>query len=161
MSINQGWATQQVDFSNAFVQADLNEEVYIALPDYFVSNEGYTRNEVILKLNKSLYGLVQAPMYWYNHLTKVFKDKGFKMSDHDPCLFYGRGMIVLIYVDDCLFFGPDGAKIDEFIQELKDSGMSLTQEDDDVYHFLGVAVDTNEGTGQVTLTQKGLIEKVF
>jgi hypothetical protein len=161
MSINQGWATRQVDFSNAFVQATLKEEVYIALPDHFETDEGYQRGEVLLKLDKSLYGLVQAPMYWYNHLTKAFEDKGFTKSEHDPCMMFGRGMIVLIYVDDCLFFGPDGNKIDAFVNELEKGGMALTREDDDVYHFLGVSVDSNQKSGKVVLTQKGLIDKVL
>ena len=62
-SISQGWKTKQVDFSNAFVQAELEEDVYIGLPSGFEGPEGQDRKEVVLKLNKSLYGLVQAPMY--------------------------------------------------------------------------------------------------
>ena len=68
-SISQGWKTKQVDFSNAFVQAELEEDVYIGLPSGFEGPEGQDRKEVVLKLNKSLYGLVQAPMYWANHLA--------------------------------------------------------------------------------------------
>jgi hypothetical protein len=166
MSINQGWDTRQVDFSNAFVQATLKEDVYISLPDHFETDEGYQRGEVLLKLDKSLYGLVQSPLMWYSHLTKAFEAKGFTKSDHDPCMMFGRGMIVLIYVDDCLFFGPDGAKIDAFVNELEKGkggmpGMALTREDDDVYHFLGVSVDSNQKSGKVLLTQRGLIDKVL
>ncbi len=160
MSIDLGWETRQVDFSNAFVQAELNEEVYIKMPQHFVDSTGDTTDDAVLKLNKSLYGLVQAPMYWYNHLAGVLDKKGFKPSDHDPCMFYGRGFIVLVYVDDCLFFGPDGNKIDAFISELKDKDkMALTIEDD-AFHFLGVEVKT-AADGMVELLQVGLIEKVL
>ena len=58
MSKQQGWATRQVDFSNAFVQAELQEDVYIEVPQGFKDPDG---QDVVLKLNKSLYGLVQAP----------------------------------------------------------------------------------------------------
>jgi hypothetical protein len=75
LSINYGWATRQVDFSNAFVQADLKEDVYISLPACFDSDEGISRSDVVMKLNKSLYGLVQAPLYWYNHLKNALENK--------------------------------------------------------------------------------------
>ena len=65
MSINQGWDTRQVNFSNAFVQATLKEDVYISLPDHFETEEGYQRGEAILKLDKVIYGLVQSPFLWY------------------------------------------------------------------------------------------------
>ena len=111
-----------------------------------------------MKLNKSLYGLVQAPLYWYNHLKNALENKGFKASKQEPCMFYGRGMVVLCYVDDCLFFGPDQGQIDEFIKELKDSGMALTVEDD-VYAFLGVKLKIHKATGKLTLTQRRLMKK--
>jgi hypothetical protein len=98
-------------------------------------------------------------MYWFNHLSDVLKRKGFKPSHHDQCLFYGRGFIILVYVDDCLFFGPDERKIEAFIKELQDDGMSLTKEDD-AFHFLGVEVLTHDD-GRVELLQKGLIQKIL
>ena len=33
LTLSQGWVTKQVDFSNAFVQATLNESVFVAMPD--------------------------------------------------------------------------------------------------------------------------------
>ena len=101
MSIDLGWQTRQVDFSNAFVQATLKEDVYISMPKHFETEEGLTSQEAVLKLNKSLYRLVQAPMYWYEHLSSALEKKGFKVSDHDQCLFYGCGFIILVYVTVC------------------------------------------------------------
>jgi len=56
-----------VDFTNVFTQAHLKEQVYVKLPKMFDSLNG---PDTILKLNKFLYGLIQAPLSWYNHLTK-------------------------------------------------------------------------------------------
>jgi hypothetical protein len=55
IAIQRGWATRQVDFSNAFVQATLKEEVYVELPEMFrdKQNDG-SKDGVVLKLNKSL-----------------------------------------------------------------------------------------------------------
>ena len=71
LSINQGWVSRQVDFSNAFVQAPLNEDIYVHLPRMFCQTEGADKH--VLKLQCSLYGLVQAPLYWYNYLTERMK----------------------------------------------------------------------------------------
>ncbi len=160
LSLSLGWKTKQVDFSNAFVQAKLNEEVYITMPAGFEGPNGELSNEAVMKLNRSLYGLVQAPMYWYNHLAAELATAGFTPSELDPCLFYSRGMVVLVYVDDCLFFGPDLTEIDKVISDLKSQNLSLTVEDDDAYAFLGVDVEPNNNGGY-TMTQKGLIEKVL
>ena len=53
-----------------------------------------------MKINKSLYGLVQAPLYWYNHLKGAFESRGFKPIPMDPYMLYVRFTIALIYVDD-------------------------------------------------------------
>ena len=58
LSISNGWKTRQVDFSNAFVQAKLKEDVYISLPAMFKGPQGEGNDKVVLKLNRSLYGLV-------------------------------------------------------------------------------------------------------
>ena len=55
-----------------------------------------------------------------------FDARGFKPIPLDHYMLYGRVMIALIYVDDALLFGPDQDKIDEFINELEDSGLLLT-----------------------------------
>ena len=71
---------------------------------------------MLMNINKSLYGLVQAPLYWYNPLRGYFNARGFKPTHMDPCMFSGRVMISLIYIDDVIFFGPDQNNIDEVIK---------------------------------------------
>jgi hypothetical protein len=109
-----------VDFSNAFVQATLEEEVYVELPKMFrgKQNNG-TKDGVAMKLNKPLYRLVQAPRTWYHHLQKGLDQLDFKPSELNPGMYYGRGMILITYVDDTLFFGPDLSKIEKVITELE------------------------------------------
>ena len=81
---------------------------------------------MVMKINKNLYGLVKSPLFCYNNMKGGFEELGFKPSNMDPCMFYIRGMISLIYVDDVLLFGPDQDNIDDAIKELEDSGVSLT-----------------------------------
>ena len=113
-----GRLTKQVDYTNAFVQANLkeDEDVYVALPKCFIL---LGRPEVVLKLIKSLYGLKQAPLRWFERLRDGLLKRGFEQSQLDPWLFYKRGLILLIYVDDCLFFGSEGDLINKEIQDLE------------------------------------------
>ena len=63
LRINQGWATIQVDFYNDFVQSNLVEYIYLILPNYFDSKTSEDRENSPTKINKSIYGLVQALLY--------------------------------------------------------------------------------------------------
>ena len=160
LSISQNLYTKQVDFSNAFVQARLkpDEHIFVDMPKGFEYIND--RNEVhVLKLQRSLYGLVQAPLYWGNHLKAALEKHGLKQSACDPCMFVGDGVVCLTYVDDCLFFGKDQSKIDEKIELIQRDGLKLTVEED-IYAFLGVEVD-RKSNGDVELRQRGLIDKIL
>jgi hypothetical protein len=153
-----------VSFSNAFVQATLEEEVYLGMPAMFADANLVGDEATVLKLNKSLYGLVQAPRSWYQHLQKGLEDLDFKPSPLDPAMCYGRGMILITYVDDTLFFGPDIKAIQQVITDLGKAGYALTREEGDeetVFSFLGVSITPNPATEMVTLTQSGLIDKIL
>ena len=95
-----------VDFTNAFVQSTLKEDVYISLPAMF-SQKGSERNDIILKLKKALYGLKQEPLAFFLHLSAGLKKLGFVPGVNEPGIFYGHGMAIVVWVDNCLFFGPD------------------------------------------------------
>ena len=66
MVLANAWTTRQVDYTNAFTQAELKEEVYIEPPKGFQRKD---RKDLVLKLLKSLYGLKQAPKSFYDKLT--------------------------------------------------------------------------------------------
>jgi hypothetical protein len=76
-------------------------------------------------------------------------------------LFISDKVICLIYVDDTLFYACDMADIDEVIQLLREEhGMTLEVKDD-IAGFLGVHIEKNPMTGEVTLTQQGLIDRII
>ena len=79
--------TQQVDFSNAFCQATLppEEQVFIEIPKDF-GWAGPDEN-VVLKLNKSLYGLRQAALHWFEKITSALESRDYVQSRDDPCMF--------------------------------------------------------------------------
>ena len=60
------WETVQIEYTNAFAQVTLDEEIYMGMPCDFIPKN--SNLNLILKLNKSLYGLKQAPLSWFEHL---------------------------------------------------------------------------------------------
>ena len=79
------------------------------------------------------------------------------LTPNDP------GMVVLVCVDDCLFFARDKSQIDAVISNLK-KRFSLTVEDD-VYAFLGIEVeqqtDSQGVLSNINLRQPGSIKKIL
>jgi Reverse transcriptase (RNA-dependent DNA polymerase). len=105
LTLKNGWSTRQVDYTNAFVQADLQEEeVCIEPPRGFSGLDGVDK---VLRLQKSLYGLKQAPKTFFDKLWEGLIERGFTPSKIDPCLFMKNNMICIIYVDDTILCGPD------------------------------------------------------
>ena len=64
--LKMGLKTRQIDFDNAFVQAELDEKesIYVSLP-VGVDHPTHDNKEVALKLLKSLYGMTTAPKLWF------------------------------------------------------------------------------------------------
>jgi len=67
LTVREKLHTRLVNFTNAFAQAILKDAVYCELHKLYESTD---RSGVVLKLNKSLCGLVQAPLCWYKHLRE-------------------------------------------------------------------------------------------
>jgi transposase InsO family protein len=151
--------TVQADYSNAFAQAFLEEEIYMKLPQ---GCSGKFGSKSVLKLQRSLYGLRQAAACWFDKLRDGLLALGWHqpLPDLEPCLFVKDGIICLVYVDDCLFFGKQREKIHAMIAEIEGAGFTLTIEED-VYAFLGVEVKFNATDGTVSLTQPGLLKKII
>ena len=57
-----------MDVKTAFLNGDLDEEIYIEQPEGFIVNG---QEQKICKLVKSLYGLKQAPKQWHEKFDKV------------------------------------------------------------------------------------------
>jgi hypothetical protein len=96
-----GLKIHQMDVSNAFLYAKVDEDVYvIPHPELKISSGK------VLKLLRSLYGLKQAPRNWNRHLLDFILSLGFVVSEVDVCLFYkiidGTMVLIAVFVDDIL-----------------------------------------------------------
>jgi hypothetical protein len=148
-----GLATAQVDYTAAFVQAKIDEDIYVAMP------RGKLKSGKVLKLLRSLYGLKQSPKNFFEHLKERLEYCGFEQSDSDPCLFVKPNCICLTYVDDCLFFAPHQDDIDATLVRLKGADLDFNVESD-VAGFLGVLL-TELDDGKIELTQTGLTDRII
>jgi len=79
----------QMDIDSAFLQANLEEQVYVHQPEGFVSLEHPYK---VWKLIKSLYGLKQAPLAWNKVIDGHLHDNGFISLEADPCVYMSAGM---------------------------------------------------------------------
>jgi transposase InsO family protein len=71
------------DAKTAFLNGELKETIYMKQPEGFVD----AKEELVCKLNKSIYGLKQAAKVWNEKLHGALTKLGFKQSTSDPCLY--------------------------------------------------------------------------
>ena len=139
LAANRDWPLLQFDVKNAFLHGDLKEEIYMYLPPGIpvTSKEG-----VVCKLRKSLYGLKQSPRAWFGRFAASMKKFGYVQSNSDHTLFLkrhkGKLTALIIYIDDMIVTGDDQAEMQNLQKylasefEMKSLG--------DLKYFLGIEV---------------------
>ena len=75
----------QVDIVGAYLQGDLDEEIYMKVPNGLA--EKYGSGQKFWRLRKALYGLKQAGWQWKKHLHQVMTKLGFTRAMADDCLY--------------------------------------------------------------------------
>jgi len=157
LTVTLGLVTKQVDYTLAFVHADLEDEVYVEMPKLF-ERPGY-----VYRLKKSVYGLRQSPLNFFKCLKEGLENRGFRQSPNDPCLFVSDDVLCLCYVDDCLFFSKDEVAIDRVVWSLRNEDKPIRfqlNEEDDVAGFLGILMNKRDD-GSLELLQTGLIDRIL
>ncbi|GJT05504.1 putative ribonuclease H-like domain-containing protein [Tanacetum coccineum] len=94
----------QMDVKSAFLYEKIEEEVYVCQPPGFEDPDFPNK---VYKVERSLYGLHQAPRAWYETLSTYLLDNGFQRGKIDKTLFIKRHkgdiLLVQVYVDDIIF----------------------------------------------------------
>ncbi|CAJ2666701.1 unnamed protein product [Trifolium pratense] len=108
LAANLDWPLHQLDVKNAFLNGDLEEEVYMDIPPGFEDKFGSN----VCKLNKSLYGLKQSSRAWFEKFTYSMKKQGYIQGQTDHTLFTkfsqdGKIDVLIVYVDDIVLTGDD------------------------------------------------------
>lgn len=123
----QNWHTHQMDISNAFLNGNLYETMNMKLP------KGYSgigsiisvnmelpdvQPNLVCRLKKSLYRLLQAPHLWFKKLSTTLLNMEYQQSKTDYNLFSKNTSssitLILVYVDDLLLCGNCMTSINAF-----------------------------------------------
>ncbi|KAF3656105.1 hypothetical protein FXO38_14340 [Capsicum annuum] len=148
----------QMDVKTAFLNGNLEEEIYMEQPEGFVVPG---KENKVCKLVKSLYGLKQAPKQWHAKFEQTMLVNGFKINECDKYVYIkdtpNHQVIVCLYVDDMLIISRDISDINvtkrmlESKFDMKDLGVA------DV--VLGIRIHrTPQG---LVLSQSHYIKKVL
>nr|CAH66624.1 OSIGBa0115A19.5 [Oryza sativa] len=147
VAANKGWEIHHMDVKSAFLNGDLEEEVYVVQPPGFIEKG---KEGQVLRLKKALYGLKQAPRAWNAKLHNTLISLNFIKSETESAVYVrGTGssrLIVGVYVDDLIISGAQASEIDFFKEEMKKKfrmsdlgllsyylGMEVVQKDDGVF----------------------------
>jgi hypothetical protein len=115
-----GLESKSINFVLAFPQADLDEDIWMELPTGIVVSGIADKSwAYVLKLGKSLYGLKQASLNWFEKLKQGLVDQGFTPSKINPCLYLKENIVLLTYVDDCIIISPLKESIDHRILSMQ------------------------------------------
>jgi hypothetical protein len=111
---HEGWRIHHMDVKSAFLNGELEEDVYVRQPSGFVAGQEHQ----VLKLKKVLHGLRQAPRAWFSKLHTSLHSLKFVHSDHEHTVYTRRTvnqlLVIVVYVDDLLIVGPDDEDIAKF-----------------------------------------------
>ena len=77
----------------------------------------FSNGEMYCKLNKALYGTVEAARLWYDLVVKTLTDNGFVMNEDDNCVFNKTincsQCTILFHVDDFLIRSVPSEALDQ------------------------------------------------
>ncbi|KAI7948446.1 hypothetical protein MJO29_010111 [Puccinia striiformis f. sp. tritici] len=156
IAVTYKWQVFQFDVETAFLHGEMDADVYVRQVSGF---EVPGKENWVWKLNKSLYGMKQAPRMWKKHLTETLKTLGLVPSIMDDALFYNsdRTLFLHMYVDDGLIVGQNKSIITSFLDRLKNS-YKLKVKEKPTQH-LGYSLEWK--TNSVILHHQAYAEKIL
>ena len=113
------------------------------------------------RLNRAIYGLVQAGRCWNNKFCDDVTAIGFEEAKADPCVFRkvvdGEAeMVVVVHVDDILAHAKDQATMDRFSAEL--GGKFKLKDMGDAGYYMGCHIIRNRKARELKLDQHLYVE---
>ncbi|CAI7925808.1 unnamed protein product [Closterium sp. NIES-54] len=140
------------DFSTAFLQGSLYEEIWLRRPPGFT---GSFPPGTQWSLRRPVYGLRQAPREWHDTLRTTLAALGFALSTADPSLFLRTDtslppFYILVYVDDLVFVTADAAGLAHMKSELQKRHTCTDL--GELRSYLGLQITRDRAQRTITLT---------
>ncbi|CAI7855975.1 unnamed protein product [Closterium sp. NIES-54] len=132
VAAQRNYELHSLDFSTAFPQGSLHEEIWLRRPPGFT---GSFPPGTQWSLRRPVYGLRQAPREWHDTLRTTLAALGFAPSTADPSLFLRTDtslplFYILVYVDD-------------------------------LRSYLGLQITRDRAQRTITLTQSHMVQQVL
>jgi len=151
----------QMDVKTAFLNGELDEEIYMSLPEGLEVPAGFSTP--VCKLNRTLYGLKQSSRMWNKKIDEYLLSQGFQRLDTDHSIYIRRTkdslIIIAIYVDDLLLATNTITIMLTFKAELSKK-FSMT-DCGEVHHFLGLNIRRNRAAHSITLDQEHYVDQIL
>lgn len=128
-----GWYRKQGDVPGAFLNPNLDVDLYMEMP------EGFQKKEHIIRIHKGLYGLKQAAALWYDDVRVFLAKNGMFPTITDVCLYTNKqkDLFAIVHVDDFQVMGPNIDKIEKLMKALHNKYKLKSVETD---LFLGIHI---------------------
>ena len=140
LAASHGWKLHQLDVKNAYLNGRTKEPTYIELPQGHPKRD--KKKTFVYKTYAAVYGLKASPKIWNQCLNDVLENYGLKACPIERCIYAGKGVNVLVYVDDLLYCGESEQAIHKFEEEMqKHFVLSI---EDKVSKFLGIQIEERE-----------------
>ena len=161
LAVAFNYEIKQLDFETAFLNAPLEEDIYIQIPDGFME----AKPPQVLKLEKALYGLKQAPREWNKALHKYLLELQYRHSPIDPCVYVKRfptGLIILsIYVDDTIIFYPKTLEKDWLKDKILIGRKYPIKDLGDCEWILNMSITRDRINNCLTISQEAYIQSIL
>jgi hypothetical protein len=147
----------QYDISNAFLNGELEEEIYMDFPPGY---PGKNPDEC-LKLNKGLYGLKQASRIWNKRLVGELNTAGLEVCKTEPGILHhpDEKCFVCLHVDD-IIVATDKMGLKKRIVDVLQSNF-LVKVLGELSMFVGVQITRDRLKGIIELDQSAYAERVL
>ncbi|CAI7795788.1 unnamed protein product [Closterium sp. NIES-54] len=161
VAAQRDYELHSLDFSTAFLQGSLHEEIWLRRPPGFI--ELFPAGTQ-WSLRRPIYGLRQAPRKWHNTLRTILAALGFAPATSDPSLFLRTDtslppFFVLVYVYDLVFATADTEALTLVKSELQKrhtyTGLG------ELRSYLGLQITRDRARRTITLTQSHMVHQVF
>ncbi|CAI5482672.1 unnamed protein product [Closterium sp. Yama58-4] len=159
VAAQRDYELHSLDFSTAFLQGSLHEEIWLRRPPGFT---GTFPPGTQWSLRRPVYGLRQAPLVWHDTLRSTLSELGFEPSSAYPSLFVRRGrtpFFVLVYVDDLVFATADTVALAEVKSELQKRHTCTDL--GELRRYLGLQISRDRAARTITLTQSHMVQQVL